>query len=1075
MSRELQQVLAELGVPAFVQAASDASLGRNLAAALTSETQQAKAERLPRLAFVYEVEGLAKYGPWVRKRENREQIETEFLNAFACWTALASLPEDDGSIPRARASRAGMLVIEHAFSQELCRPEMVLPFRIAVTGLGAGRTAETRLELRKYDLAAKANPADWAAYVAEQILRAFILLTRKGQGWAEVREAMAAVEALRKLQPDHENQWLSTKDSLAEVVSASALVGLYHLAQMVTLVGDYLVDGRAPGARSAGSARLLGRIDLHHGRAVAAFEAARHPVAIHSASLLWLGCRELAHNSIWTHVEGLGQDILGLARELARREDRPVIELWPAQQEALRQNLLDSYARAILIEMPTSAGKTLLAKFAMIQTHALTSGTIAYVVPTRALVNQVTVELRQDFRALNLSVEQAVPAFELDPAEARLLSDPPDVLVTTPEKLDFLVRKGHQATQDLSMVIADEAHNLSDKRRGPRLELLLGMIKRDRPGVRFLLLSPFLPESDDLLPWLGDDRTIPAIRINWRPSRRMVGALRGVGSGKRRRLAFETLLAADNADTEAGLRLPLAEEVPTRPLNTISGIVHESVEALSDRGGILVLCRGPGTCVTRARELSATLPEVAETPELGTVARYLEAEWGGQPALVEFLRHGVAYHHAGLSSEARWLIEGLIRRRQVGVICGTTTLAQGVNFPISTVIVETLKKGTEDLTYADFWNIAGRAGRTLVDQVGIVGFPAPSGEKLHQWTGFLRGEAVAISSQLASLIDRVDEIGSRFDLRALYKLPQLSPLLQFLAHALRVSGSADFASQVDELEELLRASLVFHQLHKTRGDEAVKKLVELCRAYLANARQMSPGTLTLADQTGFATPSVLVLLAKKNEQRDFANPATWEPANLFGGSVDPLTRRIDAIAQLPEMQLGAEEDAQFSPERVARILRDWVSGIPLETMARSYARVPKGEKFDSDRDTANFSKYLFSALLGRASWGLGALEGICLAGASEEVWSRVGYVPSMVYFGVSKPEAVWLRMVGVPRVVAEGLGRVWKEQGRQEPTSFSDIREWVSDLDDITWRKTIPQGSRLNTEDMRWIWREFAG
>lgn len=1073
MSDQLEQVLEELGVASFVRAASDAALGRSLAATVTPATRQPEPDRLPRLAFIYETQALKKYADWspTRKREARKPMEDDFLRGFACWTGLASLPETDGSIARGISKRGDRLVRD-ALLGDLVPPDLILPFHHAVTGLAAGRTAETRLELRRYAVERSAHPQQWGEHVAHEVFRAFVLLTRKANGWTEVRDAIDSLNRLRDMQGPNEKEWLDSQGPQKDVQAASLLVGLYHLAQMVTLAGDYLVGAR--GART-GVARLTGRLDLHYRRAETALRAAGNPVAQHSASLLWLGTKELVQNSIWTQIEGLGPHVLGLAEQIAQREDNPVIELWPAQQDALRQGLLDAYARAILIEMPTSAGKTLLAKFAMIQTHALAQGTIAYVVPTRALVNQVTVELRQDFRKLNISVEQAVPAFEMDPAEDRLLSDAPGVLVTTPEKLDFLVRKDHPVTANLTMVIADEAHNLGDRTRGARLELLLGMLKRDRAGIRFLLLSPFVPQSDDLLPWLGEDRAHPAIRINWRPSRRIVGAFLGKGAGKSRRLTFETLPASDNADTQAGLTLPLSDAPPTRELSTLRNIVHESVAALSRRGGVLVLCRGPGTSVTRARELAAVLPEAPPTPELATVSRYLEAEWGGRPALAEYMRHGVAYHHAGLSNEARWLIEGLIRRRQIKVICGTTTLAQGVNFPISTVIVESLDKGNDVLTYADFWNIAGRAGRTLIDPVGIVGFPTPSKAKKKLWTEFLEGEAEAISSQLAVLIDRVDEIGERFDLNVLFKIPQLSPLLQFLAHAMRVAGSSDFATQVDELEELLRASLVFHQVRTSRGDAAVQKLVELCRRYLGAVRKIPSGTLVLADQTGFATPSVLQLLVRKNENKDFSDARAWEPASLFGTSVDPLARRIDAIAQLPEMQLGRGDDAPFSARRVAAILKDWVSGVSLETMARRYATLEEGKAFDKDRDTADFSRYLFSALIGRASWGLGALEGICLAGQPDDVWNKVGYVPSMVYFGVQEREAVWLRMVGVPRVVAEGLGRVWRDDNRQEPASFEELRSWVGALDDSRWKKTIPKDSNLTTADMRWIWKEFAG
>ena len=51
--------------------------------------------------------------------------------------------------------------------------------------------------------------------------------------------------------------------------------------------------------------------------------------------------------------------------------------------------MLDVYANATILQMPTSAGKTLLAEFNIIVTKSLRSDAkIIYVVPSRALVNQ---------------------------------------------------------------------------------------------------------------------------------------------------------------------------------------------------------------------------------------------------------------------------------------------------------------------------------------------------------------------------------------------------------------------------------------------------------------------------------------------------------------------------------------------------------------------------------------------------------------------------------------------------------------------------------------------------------------
>ncbi len=54
------------------------------------------------------------------------------------------------------------------------------------------------------------------------------------------------------------------------------------------------------------------------------------------------------------------------------------------------------------------------------------------------------------------------------------------------------------------------------------------------------------------------------------------------------------------------------------------------------------------------------------------------------------------------------------------VVISTSTLGQGVNLGVSTVIFSTYSQGRTKLTARDFWNIAGRAGRAFVDHEGKI-------------------------------------------------------------------------------------------------------------------------------------------------------------------------------------------------------------------------------------------------------------------------------------------------------------------------------------------------------------------
>lgn len=1056
-SDRLSEAIRELGLDQKVDRAMQSAVAREISIEPSSDDVE-DVEHLARLGFMFEITGVGALTHPVEDASRGDQrARNAFRSASACWGAItnSSLAEvvDDVAFGGAGAAISA---------------ECSLAFRLAVAGLVSESTAETRLRLQGFGLQLPGGTS-WLEQVAANVTVAFVCLVRKAEGWTDISRALAAIDALRAAQKEHEAMFLERQqDKASSTAAALNLVGYYHLAQMVTTVGQYLQSG------SDGKTQVNAKLDMHHRKATEAFALVQETSFKHFGDLLWIGCIELVRNALWSHLEGTSQALQEFGRALiSETAEKPVLELWPSQQEALRKNLLDGYQRAILVEMPTSAGKTLLAKFAIAQTKALNpTSTIAYIVPTRALVNQVTLDLRRDFKPLKYVVELAVPAYELDPTESQLLSGRIDILVTTPEKLDLLIRADHDCVRDLALVVADEAHNLQDEGRGARLELLLGTIKREKRNCRFLLLSPFLPNGNELVTWLGDDRHLPPIQVHWKPSRRLVAAAEATGRGATRRLSLEALPAADNTDISAGTIIPIGRRESVPATLTVASLSKATARALRDRGGVLILCRGKGTATKRAKEIAADLSMKKQSSLAEAVCQYLREEAGFETGLADCIRKGVAFHHAGMSQEARWLIERLIARGDIDIVCGTTTLAQGVNFPISTVIIETLRKGEVKLTYSDFWNIAGRAGRALMDTLGVIAFPVDKRERKEAFVSFLKGEAKHISSQLAALIVAADEIGETFNLANIRQYPQLSSLLQFLAHAVRVADGGDIA---DELELILRSSLVYHQTKKE--NQKLSAFVRLCRAYVQQVSTSQKGVLSLADATGFATPSVFYLLAQTSKDNELADPAEWLPSTLFGSDTTALRKRLSLIADVPEMKLGDGKGAPLDVERTASILRDWVNGESLVALSKKYSRVSEegGDGDDEDRQVAEFSQYLFSTLITNASWGIGALEGLCLRGKGGASSDQAAHVPSMIYFGVQSTEAVWFRMAGVPRVAAEGAAKLWREKKSSRPATYGDLREWVSSISVEDWGRVLPRRSSITPSSMALIWGELSG
>jgi len=149
------------------------------------------------------------------------------------------------------------------------------------------------------------------------------------------------------------------------------------------------------------------------------------------------------------------------------------------------------------LNLPTSSGKTLIAEYRILQAlnqfrNENKHGWIAYLVPTRTLVNQIFIQLNNDLSAIGLKIEKTSGAIELDGFEQNLVEKKGDntnfdVLVTTYEKMNLLVRQGLGTTEKrpLALVVIDEAHNLGDESRGLNLEMLLSTIRNDCTEANF--------------------------------------------------------------------------------------------------------------------------------------------------------------------------------------------------------------------------------------------------------------------------------------------------------------------------------------------------------------------------------------------------------------------------------------------------------------------------------------------------------------------------------------------------------------------------------------------------------------
>lgn len=123
--------------------------------------------------------------------------------------------------------------------------------------------------------------------------------------------------------------------------------------------------------------------------------------------------------------------------------------------------------------------------------------------------------------------------------------------------------------------------------------------------------------------------------------------------------------------------------------------------------------------------------------------------------LAKVVRQGAAFHHSGLHSTQREIIEEGFRSGKTKVICATPTLAAGVDLPAFRVIIRDLKRyggswGMTSIQVLEYEQMSGRAGRPSFDNEGQAICIADSNEEKERiWSEYVEGEPEEILSKLA--------------------------------------------------------------------------------------------------------------------------------------------------------------------------------------------------------------------------------------------------------------------------------------------------------------------------------------
>lgn len=401
------------------------------------------------------------------------------------------------------------------------------------------------------------------------------------------------------------------------------------------------------------------------------------------------------------------------------------VELWPSQREAVQRST--DVTDDLVVALPTSSGKTRVAEIAALMTLSL-ARRVLIVTPLRALSAQTERSFRKTFAPLGFSVSSLYGASGLSAGDEDALRTR-EIIIATPEKLDFALRSDPSLIDDVGLIVLDEGHMIGPSEREIRYETLVQRLLRraDAADRRIVCLSAILPsgdELDDLTAWIRSDEPGEPVRSDWRPTRQRFGALTWRGK--------DALLRLDLDDDGPFLdkfvveKAALGREKNPYPRKNSHLALFAAWEFASHGKRTLIFS-------TQANWVESYGKQVVDLCKRGyldslledeaSIARALEVgkEWlGADHPAVASLKVGVAIHHGRLPSPFLRELEVLLSEGVLRVIVASPTLSQGLNLNAAVLLVPALYRAAEKIKGEEFANVAGRAGRAFVDVEGLI-------------------------------------------------------------------------------------------------------------------------------------------------------------------------------------------------------------------------------------------------------------------------------------------------------------------------------------------------------------------
>lgn len=352
----------------------------------------------------------------------------------------------------------------------------------------------------------------------------------------------------------------------------------------------------------------------------------------------------------------------------------------------------------ISISAPTSAGKSFI--LCAILLEALLEGkkNIIYIVPTRALISQVEVDLRALVKKYQLDNDTNITTV---PPQEDLENDKSNVFVFTQERLHWFLIENNSAP--IHILIIDEAHKIEDGNRGILLQQKLEEIVQRNHSINVYFSSPYTSNPEILLDNVLNNSRKDKVNTQF--------------VSVNQNLIFTSQIPRKSKEWQLNLCtinncIPIGKLVlADRPTSEFHKIVHIT-EQFSDKSGSLIYSNGAADSEKIALLLFDLLNVPIIDSEIYDLINLVKKTVHRDYTLAKVLQKGIAFHYGNMPLLIRQEIEKLFSEGKIKYLVCTSTLLEGVNLPAKSIFIKKPTRGKKNpLNQNDFWNLAGRAGR----------------------------------------------------------------------------------------------------------------------------------------------------------------------------------------------------------------------------------------------------------------------------------------------------------------------------------------------------------------------------